>query len=250
MFGILKNKRVLVTGASSGIGAATAKLLGAHGAKVGVHYKKNQKGAGETANVIRKTGEAEIFFGDLFDPETRESLIRNFVEKFGGIDVLVNNAGGCDEYTHFLNLTDEIWNKMVLLHIIAPFTLSQKAFPHMQKQKWGRIVNITTNAANYAGPNSMHYYASKAALDAVTQGFAREGAKDNVLVTSIRCGLIDTPMHTKVSGYSNDEFKKRVSLVPLGKAGTPMDVARAVLFLVSEGGNFITGEILKVAGGE
>ena len=249
MFNEIKNKKVLVTGASSGIGASIAKLFLEHGAAVGLHYSSNKEGA-ENIQKSAANGMAEIFQGDLLEENSRKQLVPEFIRKFGGIDVLINNAGAGFEHKHFSKLYEEEWNRMFDLHAKAPFYLTRSAFAHMEKQKWGRIINISTNAMEYAGAYNMHYYASKAALDAFTKGFAKEGAANNILVNTIRCGVIGTPMRTKIIGYEEKRFLERVSMVPIKRAGKPLDIARLVLFLASECGDFITGEIFKVAGGE
>src|SRR3989344_9297219 len=249
MFREIKNKKILVTGAGSGIGAAIAKLFIEHGAVVGLHYLKNKEGVLE---ILRgaEAGQAELFQGDLLDKKVRETLTASFIQKFGSIDVLINNAGACHEYKHFSEINESEWDRMFELHAKAPFFLSQDVLTHMKRQKWGRIINISTNAIEYAGAYNMHYYASKAALDAFTKGFAKEGAANNILVNTIRCGVIDTPMRTKIPGYEEERFLKRIDMIPLKNAGKPLDIARLVLFLASECGDFITGEIFKVAGGE
>ena len=121
----------------------------------------------------------------------------------------------------------------------------------MKEHGGGRIINISSVNVKYGGSaKSMHYVASKAALDNLTLGFAREGAKYNILVNSIRCGLIDTQMRAKTEGYSEEDLKRRIDMVPLKRMGQPIDIARMALFLASEAGNFITGEIFTVAGGD
>lgn len=251
MYKSLKNKRILVTGASSGIGAAIATHLARFGACVGVHYRHNKKGALKVLNEIKSlSGKAKIFQGDLLEENVRRNMVDSFVEAFGGIDVLVNNAGGIYRYEHFSRIDENSLDDTFSLNVKAPFILAREAFKYMKKNRWGRIVNISTTAVKYVGAKSMHYASSKAALDTLTIGFAREGAKYNILVNSIRCGVIDTPMHTKIDGYDEDAFRKRVSLIPLKRLGKPIDIAGMVLFLVSEGGDFITGEIISIAGGD
>lgn len=244
-------KRVLVTGASSGIGAAIAKQFGAQGARVGVHYCKNRAGALHTLRAIQESGGGgKTFVGDLSTEKSAKNLMHHFIRIFGGIDVLVNNAGALYTHRHFSELDGKMLENMFALHAKAPFFLMQSAFPHMKKQRWGRMINISTNAITYASPNMLHYCASKAALEAMSSGFAREGAKDNVLVNVIRCGVIDTPMHTKTPEYSAVSWKKRIKMTPLGRAGQPKDIAQMVVFLASTCGDFITGEVFTVAGGE
>ena len=249
MFEGLKNKRALVTGASSGIGASTAELLGSYGAFVGVHYRSNKEGATDTVNKIKERGgRAEMLQGDLLAAAVRKNLIKAFIDAFGGIDVLVNNAGGVYGASHFLELDEESWDNTFALNVKAPFFLAKDAFAFMKEQGGGKIINISSISAKYGGsPQTLHYGAAKAALDSVTTGLARAGAQYNILVNSIRGGLIDTPFHKKI-GRGN--LAERIKLIPLKRAGQPLDVARMVLFLASEAGNYITGEIFAVAGGD
>lgn len=251
MFEAIQNKRVLITGSSSGIGACIARLFAKFGARVGVHYAHSEEQALEVLKeIVEHSEEARIFKGDLLEASFRRDLVPSFIRAFGGIDVLINNAGMASDYKHFSELGEEHWDKTFALNVKAPFCLTRDAFAHMKEQRWGRVINISSVAVKYAAPHSLHYTASKAALETLTRGFAREGARHNVLVNSIRCGVIDTPMRTSIANYSEELFRKRVSLVPLGRAGMPLDIARTVLFLASECGDFITGECFVVAGGD
>lgn len=251
MYESLKGKRILVTGASSGIGAAIAEHAAGFGACVGLHYRQNREGAQTVLDKIKLSqGKAALFEGDLLQETIRNNLISDFVTEFGGIDGLVNNAGCAFGYQHFSILDEESWDNAYCLNVKAPFILTRNAFKYMKENGGGRIINISTVGVKYVGPKSMHYTSSKAALDTLTIGFAREGAKHNILVNSIRCGLIDTPMHTKIEGYREEDFRKRASLVPLQRIGTPADIAGMAAFLLSDCANFITGEIFSVAGGD
>ncbi len=249
MFEDLKGKRVMVTGASSGIGACTADLFGSYGAIVGAHYRSSEKGAIDIVNNIKKRGgKAEAFPGDLLDTSVRENLLRAFIDAFGGIDVLVNNAGGVYGAKHFLELDEESWDNTFTLNVKSPFFLAKNAFAFMKERGGGRIINISSISAKYGGsPQTLHYGAAKAALESVTTGLARAGAQYNILVNSIRGGFVDTPFHDKIG---RGDLKGRVKLIPLQRAGKPIDIARMVLFLASEAGNYITGEIFTVAGGD
>jgi 3-oxoacyl-[acyl-carrier protein] reductase len=249
LFEDLKGKRILVTGASSGIGACIAELLGSYGASLGVHYQSNKKGAMDVVSSINKHGgKAEAFQGDLLQASVRENLLKLFTDVFGGIDVLVNNAGGVYGVKHFLELDEESWDDTLALNVKAPFFLAKGAFALMKEQGGGKIINISSISAKYGGsPQTLHYGAAKAALDAMTVGFARAGAQYNILVNSVRGGFVDTPLHKKMGRSSLED---RVKLIPLKRAGQPMDIARMVLFLASEAGDYITGEIFTVAGGD
>jgi len=249
LFEDIKGKRILVTGASSGIGAGIADLFGAYGASVGIHYRSNQKSAADIAGKINKQGgKAETFQGDLLEASARANLLKSFVAVFGGIDVLVNNAGGVYGAKHFLELDEESWDDTLALNAKAPFFLAKAAFALMKEQGGGRIINISSISAKYGGsPQTLHYGAAKAALDAITVGLARAGAQYNILVNSVRGGVVDTPFHQKIGRNNLDD---RLKLIPLKRAGQPLDIARMVLFLASAAGDYITGEIFTVAGGD
>lgn len=247
----LKNKKVLITGASGGLGSEMARLFAQHGAHVGIHYNRDAKGAASLQEALKASTKAEIFQGDLLDRKVRENLVDQFVKEFGGIDILINNAGASVQYQHFSELDEEAWDHTYTLNVKAPFYLMAKAFEHMKKQDGGRIINISSVNVKYGGSAmSLHYTSAKAALENLQKAFAKEGAKYNILVNSIRCGLIDTPMRTKIPGYNEENFLKRIQLVPLKRAGQPIDIARMAFFLAAESGNFITGETFTVAGGD
>jgi len=249
LFEDLKGKRILVTGASSGIGACIADLFGSCGALVGVHYQSNKKGATDIVSSINKQGgKAEAFQGDLLLASVRANLLKSFTDVFGGIDVLVNNAGGVYGAKHFLELDEESWDNTLALNAKAPFFLAKGAFALMKEQGGGKIINISSISAKYGGsPQTLHYGAAKAALDAITVGLARAGAQYNILVNSVRGGFIDTPLHKKIGRINLED---RIKLIPLKRAGQPIDIARMVLFLASSAGDYITGEIFTVAGGD
>ena len=252
LFETLKGKKVLVTGASSGIGASIARLFARYGAYVGLHYRSGEEQARSLLeDILGNSGKAEIFQGDLLEIETQQNLVKSFIRVFGGIDVLINNAGAVYDYVRFSELDEDSWDKTFTLNVKAPFYLSADAFDYMKEHRGGRIINISSVSVRYgSSAKGLHYTASKAALDSLTLGFSRAGAKHNILVNSIQCGVIDTPMHKRIEGYSEEDFKHRVSLIPLQRVGNPVDIARMALFLASEGGDFITGEIFAVAGGD
>ena len=249
----IHGKTVLVTGASGGIGSAIATLFASNGAMVGIHYNTNKHDAEKVAETIRQQGgTVSLFEGDLLDQNTRDTLIDRFVSVFGRIDILINNAGAAFDYVHFSKLDSVSWDKTFDLNTKAPFYLIGRAFEQMKRTGvGGKIINVSSVSVKYGGSaNSLHYSASKAALESLTVGFAREGAAHNILVNCIRCGVIDTPMRTKIAGYNEDRFRERVAMIPLKKVGRPIDIASMALFLASESGNFITGEIFNVTGGD
>ena len=252
MFEGIKSKKVLITGATGGMGESIALLFAEYGAELGLHYNQDKEKAEALIEAVRKkSGKAEIFQADLLKVESCKELIRNFIKTFGGIDVLINNAGTASPYVHFSELEGSAWDTVFNLNVKAPYYLTGEAFSYMQEHGGGRVVNMGSVNVKYGGSGkSLHYVASKAALESLAKGFAKEGAPHNILVNTIRCGLIDTPMRKNVAGYNEEHFKQRVNLVPLKRAGDPLDIARTVLFLAAETGDFITGEIFTVAGGD
>jgi 3-oxoacyl-[acyl-carrier protein] reductase len=248
MFKAIRGKKVLITGASGGIGASMALLFAKHGAVLGLHYNSGKEAADSLVMEVEKYGsQASLFQVDLL-MESSETLVDAFIDHFGGIDILINNAGAVLGFKDFLELDDKSWEETFKLNAQVPFFMAQRAFAYMKKNDGGKIINVSSVAAKYGGSErSLHYGAAKAALEAETIGLARAGAKYNILVNAIRGGFIDTPFHQKL-GPKN--IKERVQLIPLKRAGQPKDVASMALFLASEGGDFITGEILAVTGGD
>ncbi len=249
MFQGLRGKRVLITGSSGGIGASLARLFASHGASVGLHFHRNKRTAlalhGEIAGA---GGQAVCLPADFLDPSDCRRLVQAFLRRFGRIDVLINNAGGPVGPTHFLRLKESFWDQTFALNVKAPFFLARQAFRTMKENGGGKIINISSVSAKYGGsPQSLHYAAAKAALEAVTVGLARAGASHNILVNTIRAGVVDTPLHRKMG---RDSLKDRIRLIPLKRIGQPIDIARMALFLASEAGDYITGEVFSVSGGD
>ncbi|HVN73477.1 MAG TPA: SDR family NAD(P)-dependent oxidoreductase [Methanoregula sp.] len=249
MFQSLAGKRVLVTGASSGIGAATAGLFAECGAVVGLHYNTGRDAAVSLHEKIRSAGGTSFLLqADLLDRTACSSLVGEFTRLAGGIDILVNSAGAFTGNTPFQKLGLDAWDRAIGLNLTAPFIISRAAFTHMQEHGGGKIISISSIAAKYGGSeSSIHYGAAKAGLEAVTKTLARAGAQHNILVNAVQPGVIDTPAHKKIGRMSLDE---RLKSIPLRRAGTPLDVAQMCVFLASEAGDYITGQIYSVSGGD
>lgn len=247
----LAGKAVLVTGGAGGIGAALLRLFAAQGAAVGIHYHRSRGPALALQEELRRSqAAAECFRGDLTKPADCGRVMREFLRRFGRVDVLVNNAGAAVARRHFLELAPEVWDEAFALNARAPFLLAREAFRRMRKQGGGRIVNISSIAARYGGAtHSVHYGAAKAALEAMTRGLARAGAGHGILVNCIQAGAIDTPFHRKI-GRGRAALAKRGALIPVGRTGEPLDVARLAVFLASEAGGYITGDVIAVSGGD
>ena len=245
----LKNKYVLVTGASSGIGFQIAKDFLLEGAFVGVHYCNNLKGAKRTLKYA-KNKQCKIFKSDFSSSKEVSALWNEFILwSKGRVDVLVNNADFVKPMS-LENLSEEEWDKTFQVNLKAPFLLSRAAFPIMSKKKNGRIINISSGGWKYGGgKTTVHYGASKAALEALTMAFAKIGAPHNVLVNAIRPGVTKTPHHKKI-GRNRNDLSARVNLVPLKRLAEPSEISNAVLLLASSKSSFITNTIISVAGGE
>ena len=248
MFESLKNKKVLITGASGGIGSCMALLFAEYGANVGIHYNVGKNESTILVDKIKKMGvDGAAFQADL-TKESSKSIIPSFISHFGGLDVLINNAGAAIGPKDILDLDEDSWDKTFWLNTRAPFFLAQKAFKHMKENGGGKIINISSISVKYGGSSqTLHYGAAKSALETITLGLSKAGAMHNILVNTVRGGYIDTPMHQKMERKNP---KERIEMIPLKRAGKPQDMAGMVLFLTSEAGNFITGETFTVAGGD
>ena len=249
MFEDLEGKNVLITGASSGIGKCAAELFCDNGAVVGVHYHSGKEPAEVPVRKIQKKGgDAFTLEANLLDFSSVNKLVPAFIQSAGSIEILINNAGGTYGHDTFLNMGTESWNKTLMLNLTAPFFLAKDSFTYMMEHNGGKIINISSIAAKYGGSaQSVHYGAAKSGLEAVTKSLARTGAQYNILVNAIRPGVINTPAHKKIGRSSLDE---RIKTIPLRRAGSPLDIARMCAFLGSECGDYITGQIYDISGGD
>jgi len=243
----LKNKHILVTGASSGIGFQIAKDFLLEGAFVGIHYSKNLKGAKRLLK-YGKNNQCKIFKSDFSNSNEISTLWNEFsLWSKGRIDVLVNNASFVKPMS-LENLSEEEWDKTFQVNLKAAFQLSREAFSIMSKKKNGRIINISSGGWKYGGGrDTIHYSVSKAALEALTIAFAKRGAPHNVLVNAIRPGATKTPFHKKIG---RKDLSARTNLVPLKRLAKPSEISNTVLFLAGSKSSFITNTIINVTGGE
>lgn len=248
----LEGLRVLVTGASSGIGLGIARKFAFGGAVVGLHHRRPQTDLRSDLSALKECdGKVIPLQADLLVASERDKLVERFVAAAGGIDALVNNAGAVKDYRHFRELPAAAWDETMAINATAPFALSQAAWPHFESNGSGRIINISSAAVGYGGgPNGVHYVAAKAALEGVSKALSKAGAAQNILVNTVRCGVIETPMHARIEGYDAAKYADRVTRIPVGRAGLPDEVADLVAFLVSAKGAFITGETISISGGD
>ncbi len=241
-----QNKFVLVTGSSSGIGYQIAKDFLLLGAKVGVHYNKNSKGAKKLSSINKKN--CKLFKADFSKSGEVTKLWKDYIKWTSGkISILINNAGYAKSF-NFNNLTSAEWDKCFAINVKSAFILSKLAMKIMSKNRGGRIINISSGGWLYGGGEStVHYSASKAALEGLTKATAKIGANKNILVNTLRPGATKTDFHKKM-GRKN--LNKRAKLVPLKRMADPSEISNAVIFLSSGQSKFITNSVIDVRGGE
>ena len=247
----------IVTGGNSGIGEATAHLLAKEGAKVALLARREKEGKKVESAIKASGGEATFFQCDVAEPRQVDEVVNNVASTYGKISVLFNNAGGGDK-GNFPNETDEGWERVIAVNLNGTFYVSRAAWPHLIESRNGRIVNMSSLAAQRGfsknmydlvgrGPSSS-YYAAKAGVDAFTRYAAGMGGQHNIRVNGVRPGQIITPL-TDVGGGTHSLKRAFDFIQILDGPGYPDDVANTVLFLVSNDSRFITGEIINVDGG-
>lgn len=240
------NKVALVTGSSSGIGAAIAKELATGGAAVAIHYRGNADGASAVAESIRNQGgRCEIFKADVSNSEEATTLVKQVQETLGGLDILVNNAGTTRD-TLLLSMKEDDWDSVISTNLRSVYAVSKAALRGMVKKRWGRIINITSVVGLSGQAGQSNYAASKAGIIGFTKSLAREVASRNITVNAVAPGFIPTAL-TEV--LTEEQRAKIVSDTPLGRMGTPEEVAWAVAFLAAERSGYMTGQVITVDGG-
>jgi 3-oxoacyl-[acyl-carrier protein] reductase len=246
----LKGKVALVTGASSGIGAAIAEELAQEGASVTVDYLRNQAGAAEVGKRIEAAGQVALLVqADVRRRDEVARLFREHLARFGMVDILVNNAGDMVKRIPTVETPETVWRDAIDLNLSSAFFCCQEAVGPMVSRAWGRIINISSvGARTGGGPGSIPYHAAKAALMTLTKGLAKEVAAHNITVNTVAPGIVDTAFHDR-----HTKPEQRVewirTLIPMQRAGLPTDIAKAVTFLASNDASYITGATLDVNGG-
>jgi 3-oxoacyl-[acyl-carrier protein] reductase len=241
----VEGRVALVTGASQGIGRACALVLAAGGAKVALCARNQEKLQEVASEISAAGGEAAAFKMDVAHEDDIKAGVKAVIERFGKIDILVNNAGITRDQL-MMRMKRADWDDVIGTNLTGPFLLTQSVIGSMLKQRWGRIINVTSIFGQIGQAGQANYSSAKAGLIGLTMSVAREVASRNITVNAVAPGFIDTAMTSVLS----DELKEKMrTLVPLGRTGTDMEVAHAVKFLASEEAGYITGEVLKVNGG-
>jgi 3-oxoacyl-[acyl-carrier protein] reductase len=257
----LTGKAVLVTGSSKGIGRSIALAFAREGCQVAINGRHADELETVADQMRAAGGTVHAVVADVTEPEGARRVVDETVSRFGSIHVLVNNAGGVGRFLAFEELTDQDWLDVFQLNVLSAVRATRAALPYMQKQKWGRIVNISSESGTQPDPIMPHYNASKSALNNLTKSLSKAYAKDGILVNTVSPAFIRTPLvegmfqqQARARGLSVDEVERillrefRPNIV-LGRAGRSEETAGVVVFLASEQASFITGSNYRVDGG-
>lgn len=239
----------VVTGAASGIGLGVAQRLATDGYHVAL-FDRDGGGVAKAADELTESGAKTL--AQEVDVSDRQAVDRGFAavrRELGPVEVLVTSAG-IESFDPVQDITAEKWDRILAINLTGTFTCVQAALPDMLAARWGRIVTISSSSAQSGAPNMAHYAASKGGVIALTRALAVELARSGITVNTIPPSLVDTPMAREAEARGDFPGVDVVGpMVPLGRAGTPADIAAACSFLCSEGGSYITGQIIGVNGG-
>jgi 3-oxoacyl-[acyl-carrier protein] reductase len=241
----LQGRVALVTGASQGIGRACALALAEAGATVAVAARNEEKLNAVAQEITGKGGKASAFKLDVTNEDEVKTTVKAIIAQLGKIDILLNNAGITRDQL-FMRMKRADWDDVVNTNLTAPYLLTQAVISPMLKQRWGRIINITSINGQMGQAGQANYASAKAGLIGLTKSVAREVASRNITCNAVAPGWIDTAM---TADLTQDLKDKMVAAVPLGRPGTDHEIAAAVCFLASEEAAYITGHVLNVNGG-
>ena len=257
----LKGKVVLVTGSSKGIGRSIAAASAREGCQVVINGRHAAELEAAAAEMRGGQATVHAVVSDVTEAEGAKRVVDETVARFGTIDILVNNAGGAGRFGSFEDLTDDEWIGAFNLNVLSAVRAMRAALPHMQKQKWGRTINISSESGIQPDPMMPHYNAAKSALNSFTKSLSKAYGKDNILVNTVSPAFIRTPLlegmleqQARTRSITVDEAEKvllrefRPNIL-LGRAGKPDETAGIVVFLASEQASFITGSNYRVDGG-
>ncbi len=242
----MKNKKtVLVTGGAKGIGKAICVQLAKDGYNIALNYNTSENEALALKTKLSDFMDVEVFKADVSD-STQVNAMFNAIENiFGGVDVLVNNAGIAQQML-FTDITDEMWQKMIGVNLTGAFNCCRRALPYMINQKYGSVINVASMWGEVGASMEVHYSAAKAGLIGLTKALAKEVGLSGITVNAVSPGVVLTDM---MSQFSEDDKKALAEETPMGTLGNAEDIASMVSYLASEKARFITGQVLSVNGG-
>lgn len=237
-------KVAIITGASQGIGRKIAKSLAKEGIQVIANYNKSEKEAKKLKEELEKENiQIDIVKADISKREGAKELATKALEKYGNIDILINNAG-IAEYKLFTDETDKDWENVINTNLYSAFAMSQEVIPNMVHNKKGCIINISSAWGLVGGALEVIYSVSKAGMDGLTKALAKELGPSNIRVNSIAPGMISTKMNEK---FNEEELKEIEKEIPLERIGKPEDIAKCVKWLIED--DYTTGQVISVNGG-
>lgn len=240
------NKTVLISGGATGIGKACALAFSELKYNIAIIYNTSKSEAVSLKNELINNGiDCECFCCNLTDFDAAETTANEVIKRFGGIDILVNNAGIAEQKL-FCDITKADWDKMINTNLNSVFNLTHAVVPNMLSRHDGRIINISSMWGQVGASCEVHYSAAKAGVDGFTKALSKELAPSGILVNAVSPGVIDTKMNNHLS---DDEKSALAEEIPLMRFGRPEEIAKAVVFLASDGASYITGQILGVNGG-
>jgi len=246
-----RDQVVLVTGASSGIGAAAAVGFAEAGATVALHYHRNEDGVRHTSHAVSTAGgTASMHQADLAVADSAATLIDEVLARHGRIDVLVNNAGDLVKRAPVTDVADDEFHRIMDVNLSSVFAMSRQIVPVLRAQGGGSIVNVTSIAGRHGGGGgSVVYATSKGAVSTFTRGLAKELAPEGIRVNAISPGVIRTPFHDRHTG--EEQMQAMVTAIPMGRTGTPHECVGTILYLASDRmSSYVTGQIIEVNGGQ
>jgi len=251
MISELKGKAVLITGASTGIGAAAARAFGRLGSRVAIHYNASREAAERVAADVRAAGgEAALIGGDVTQAENVKRIVAEALAAFGRIDVLINNAGGLVKRTRIEDYDEQFLARVIALNVTQVAMFMREVIPVMRRQKCGSVINVSSIAARHGGgAGAIVYAGAKGFISTATHGWAKEVVADGIRVNAVSPGVIVTPFHERYS--TPEQLKAMQATIPMNRLGTAEECAGTFVYLASDAmSGYVTGQVIEVNGGQ